>query len=71
MRIVESAQEHEGRLEIYMNGVWGTVCRDFFDDIDATVACQQRGFWYVCIDNVIWYTDITYKNKKEENHAGF
>ncbi|XP_076082455.1 neurotrypsin-like [Mytilus galloprovincialis] len=44
LRIVESGKEHEGRLEIYMNGVWGTVCRDFFDDIDATVACQQLGF---------------------------
>ncbi|XP_052086361.1 neurotrypsin-like isoform X2 [Mytilus californianus] len=67
LRIADSAQEHEGRLEIYMNGVWGTVCRDFFDDIDATVACQQLGYCsgkalssYDVVDGtgVIWIDDL-------------
>ena len=33
-----------GRLEIYLNGKWGTICDDGFGIEDATLACNQLGY---------------------------
>ena len=43
VRLAGSGRPREGRLEVHYNGQWGTVCDDYFDYRDATVAYYQLG----------------------------
>jgi len=44
VRLAGTSLLNQGRLEVYHDGVWGTVCDDSFSDVDARVACYSLGF---------------------------
>lgn len=57
-------------MEVCYNNTWGTVCRDGWGTVDATVACKQLGYtasisyytytYYGAGTGPIWLDDLYY-----------
>ena len=46
IRLQDGDYSNEGRVEVYCNGQWGTICSDGVDSYDAATLCKQLGFKY-------------------------
>ena len=45
LRLIAGKSSSEGRLEVFYDGGWNTICDDDWDSVDATVACKQLGHY--------------------------
>ena len=44
IRLQGGNYSNEGRVEVYCNGEWGTICDNGFGSNDALVLCKQLGY---------------------------
>ena len=56
----------QGRVEVFINGIWGLVCANDWDTFDATVVCQEmhlgtNGTAYQVTNNdsgILWLSEV-------------
>ena len=52
MRLADGASANEGRVEVCVNGEWGTVCDHNWGLAEAQVVCNQLGLAAECEYNI-------------------
>ena len=86
IRLVDGRSANEGRVEVWHNGQWGTVCDDGWDYNNVKVVCRQLGLSYGNAEvktgayfgegtGQIWLNDVTCTGSEEKlwecEHTGW
>ena len=71
VRLRDGPTSNEGRVELYLNGTWGTICDDYWGIDEANVICRMLGYsegawsthccgWYPSYSALqkIWLDDV-------------
>ena len=66
MRLIDGMTQYEGRVEVCINGVWGSVCDKDWDNKGAYTVCHQLGYQGIiiahrgclCIHCARWYCTL-------------
>ena len=70
-----SSSTLSGRVEVLLDGEWGTVCGDFWNLTEASVVCRQLGFpfaksagasYYGPGRGRIWLTNVSCSGEEQE-----
>ena len=82
---MDGTTPNKGRVEVYRNGFWGTICRDGWDILDASVVCRMLGYtgaWKAgcCEDYLggtgpVWLSEISCTGREKSllecDHSGW
>ena len=49
VRLSGGTQPNEGRVEVYFNNTWGTICDNSWDIYDANTVCRTLGYSYALL----------------------
>ena len=57
IRLANGLGLHDGRIEVLVNGVWGTICGLSFSSNEAEAICNILHFKYVIFQQIFFSPD--------------
>ena len=60
VHLVDGMDEYEGRVEVCVRGLWGTICDNHWDTKEAIVVCKQLGIEGNTRKNLQLYLTVKY-----------